>query len=144
MWKKRYCAYTKKKVWCSKKATFHYQVKFFSFWFERYELWLRRFQTAVFRLTCCSNRCESTFQKTNDSWRKNRSWYKIFSRNRESKKFARAHREPHYAIAVTQRHLLFMHIRKIVLQNNWWFCAFVYLVRDINWNSVETTANVDS
>jgi len=87
MWKKRYCAYTKKNVWCSKKATFHYQVKFFSFWFERNELWLRRFQTAVFRLTCCSNRCESTFQKTNDSWRKNRSWYKIFSRNRESKKF---------------------------------------------------------
>jgi len=44
---------------------------------------------------------------------------KYFHGIEKARNFARAHREPHYAIAVTQRHLLFMHIRKIVLQNNW-------------------------
>ena len=35
----------------------------------------------------------------------------------------------------------FLRICKMVLQNNRWFCGFVCLARDINWNIIETTAN---
>jgi len=66
----------------------------------------------------------------------------IFTEYRQQKKIADASCEPHYAVA--ERRLIFLHIWKMVLQNNRWFCAFVCLARDINWNSVETTANVVS
>jgi len=65
-----------------------------------------------------------------------------FRRIQTARKFANASYEPYCAIA--ERHLIFLHICKMVLQNNRWFCAFVYLAKDINWNSVETTANVVS
>jgi len=44
----------------------------------------------------------------------------------QTKKFANASYEPHYAVAET--HLIFLHICRMVLQNNRWFCAFVCLV----------------
>jgi len=34
-----------------------------------------------FYLTCFSNKCENTLLRTNDSWRQNRSWCKIFSQS---------------------------------------------------------------
>jgi len=65
-----------------------------------------------------------------------------FHRIQTTGKFAYASYEPHYAVA--ERHLIFLHISKMVLKINGWFCGFVCLARDINWNSVETTANVVS
>ena len=53
-----------------------------------------------------------------------------FHRIQTKKKIAKASYEPHYAVAET--HLNFLHICKMVLQNNRSFCAFVCLVRDIN------------
>jgi len=53
-----------------------------------------------------------------------------FHRIQTTRKFANESYEPHYAVA--ERHLIFLHICKMVLQNNRRFCAFVRLVRDIN------------
>ena len=60
----------------------------------------------------------------------------------QTRKFANASYDPHYAVA--ERHLIFLPICKMVLQNNRRFCAFVCLVKDIYWNSIDTTANVVS
>jgi len=49
-----------------------------------------------------------------------------FHRIQTTRKFANASYEPHYAVA--ERRLIFLHICKMVLQNNRWFRAFVCLV----------------
>jgi len=60
----------KKNVRCNRKATFHYKgmlQKFFRAGLNEITR-LRRFQTAFLStVSCCSNRHESTFQKTNDT-----------------------------------------------------------------------------
>jgi len=61
-------------------------------------------------LNCCSGRSESTLQKTNDS---NANY---FHRIQTARKFAYASCELHYAVA--ERHLIFLRICKMVLQNN--------------------------
>jgi len=48
-----------------------------------------------------------------------------FHRTKTTSKFANASYELHYAVA--ERRLIFLHICKMILQNNWWFCAFVCL-----------------
>jgi len=49
-----------------------------------------------------------------------------FHRIQTTRKFANESYEPHYAVA--ERRLIFLHICKMVLQNNRWVCAFVCLV----------------
>jgi len=102
-----------------------------------------RFQTAVFCLNVLQRQKWPQFAKKQTTLQDRiASNINYFHRIQTSRKFANASYEPHYAVA--ERHLIFLHICKMVLQNNRWFCAFVYLVRDINWNNVETTANIVS
>jgi len=110
-------------------------------WTKWNRLRLRRFQTTVFCLNVLQRQNWQHFAKNKRLLRTELLLIQsIFTEY--ARKFANASYEPHYA--VSERHLVFLHICKMVLQNNRWFYAFVCLVRNINWNNVETTANVVS
>ena len=134
MWKKRYCAYTKKNVWCSKKATFHFQrtlhelTRTFPFWFERNEIGYDyiNYKQQSFVYSKVFQRQKSKHFAKNKRLLRTESllMHTIFTEYRQQEKFAYASCEPHYAVA--ERHLIVLHIWWLVLQNNRWFCAKIF------------------
>ena len=147
MWKKRHYAYTKENAWHSKKATFHYQGKLQEF----FRSGLNEMKQATTTQILNSSLLAKVLQR--QKWKhfaKNKRLLRteslliqtVFTEYRQKENLLMWVMNRIYAVA--ERHLIFLYICKVVLQNKRWFCAFVCLVRDINWNSVETTANVVS